>query len=1561
MHCKDGRALELTVLVTVAPGFLSGYTKIVRFLPRYVIVNSLPYPIRLWQDSSIFRPPAADNTADAATTERKWRIANGPSKRSHRKVNQYEALWGRETTLDQRSGLEGMSNTTRAHQSALYVLSAGPSEAIPFTLPDSRGERQLRIGLGGAWNLTASVSADVPGEHTLKVTKSMDLKTTPHVSTRGSPEYEVLVRPGDFGSCANELGLWFETEWGSDRKLIVKAVKKESFAFQETDVHVGDELLSIDHSPVARMTFAEAMGELRNRLQELAENANADSGRSMRRSSLRLVGLGRASNSVSGSAVQAPPLTLRFRTVEERLRRVRLKAAKSNGESSSVRRESDALASVAENPSVSRLAADYIKVELRAVQHSLFLVLREESSIPYRIHNRTIGSTIYYRQRGCEGHPWQLLKPGQSDDYSWEEPLRQKRLTVRVASGNALSPTIGDGSDENDSITDAIGDISEIAKRIEDRRGKRSIVGQIASRKVKDEEDAVFSQSINVRLEEIGFRDVLPCHSDDVGPGNARKTKYLELDVDVEGATRVLVVQDLSVEDDLVQLKRHIERIKSKLVLEEQRQAKLINLKEALERVSRPEEQLVEEAKAVMDDFPEDARIMDCHQIVVEVLEAMGLSPDSFVGTCNPYVEVGVKGGRTTRLFRKRDVRRTYYVRKTVSPTWNSQRFVFDVPKEAASMTRGHSIKVCLRNFRPLGHNHILGAAQIELHSARDESPLEGWFPLAGRTGRHELENPLSHWGRGSIRLRLQWVYTTPALFDYFLQITEKLLSELRDSLDGMELQLKNKQEAEARRRDEVDGFKRVRIHDLLSLSSGQKKRPSITPVKRNKSNRVLSVKKTDQTGVRDEISRFVLTGLPKNGLRAATAGAHVSPAVRASSIRRVESAASPLTQLARENLNKLEDLITERRKTFSRHRLSTRENVERRTTFVHPSGHAWSISVASLKSWPSAQALFRDGDLIATIDGGEIKVAVRNDARRIAGRSEMDVDTQWSISTKLVPERAPFSYVDPAKEIANAYERSRLFFERATDRKIRAVLHTGGWLVIRPFTALNLPDSYSGMFVRIRYGPDILVSECVDARVCPTWHSPYAQPLGNDEEMSTNHRPIYKRRSRSATTRSSDMHIHVAPQKTSGSLRLSVVGEKSHANLHSKTELGIIHLPLGATIAACIDAARGASDGTNSATHSYMRWFPLMDPKDVVPVEGDLGRSLRPPESEKETDSSFHEYFAPCIQLAIVWVPDSEDVESDRIQSPSFGNLPLANPMVTSYFVADVGCLSAALIDSQRAFELVSLSMADIETRYWTTKAKSRMGLSIGWLQIDQQDDEAREPVIFAPTPTDFIGPVIQMLAVKDNARSVSDVITFDFIDVSIAEYDLTLEESILFDLFDFISSVQLRRGFLVKATQSKDDTYGQRAFSSGDSLMKSYDMNDQTDLASLLKGAEAATSSRRLYIEQLFLGVVKVNLSYLKGKKQGWELTSQGMWVEKQLDGGTRRLLGSEVFTNPSSTFHDKSDSLLKWSLLASNEDAGDETTGKSEDEAGLHPARTRTDCAFLQVKRHKICRNY
>jgi C2 domain len=1448
MHCKDGRTLELTAIVSVAPGLLSGYTKVVRIVSRFFVVNSLPYPVRLWQDSSVFRPPGADG-ARPSSTRRAWRLVRQNSRKVRREVNQYETLWGKEAVIDERSKGQ-IPGGSRAHSSALYIASLRQSEIAPFTLPDSRGERQLRLDVGGCWNLTASVSADVPGEHTVMLTRAFDLKLTPHVSTRGSPEYIVKMSPVHVRRYSSELGIWFETDWGNDKKVIVKAVKKESFAFQETDVHVGDELLSIDGDPVSRMSFNDAMTGLRTRLTALAENAKSceqGSGRQLRRSSLRLVGMARGDRSASfGPDAGAPPLVLRFRTVEERLRRVRAKAARASDVNFS---EATGYLDPDHGSDNQRAAADleprFVKIDLRSVQHSYFLVLKEQDAIPYKILNRSRRSTIYYRQKGCDAHPWQCLGPGNSSVYTWEEPLRAKRLSVRVALEKFLVR-------DDDSSSD---DVPDDSTRLQVRRNaERHAAWSSFLRQVKDEEDSIYSPIVNIRLEEIGFKEVLPFHATREGDESSN-ARYLELEVEVQGLSRVLVVDDASTDDNSDSLLHELKCLQTARNAELVRRQALSDLKVKSES---NDDNIYEEATVIMGTFPGSGMITARHQILVEVIEANGLSTDTFAGSCNPYAEVYMKCANAGRLawLKKRDRRKTYYITNTVSPCWKGQVFVFDVSPQAVNATRGYSIKICLRDFRPLGQHKLLGAAQVELHSLRDQNSLVGWFPLAGRTGRHELENPLSYWGRGSVKLRLQWNYSPPAYLDYCILLSERRSFDLDAYAEQISQHLHHMQAAEARRREDLDGFQQVRIRDIVARSSRPRKPPQHhAPLK------------TSTVQPASTIFGNVNSRAP--ALPHASDIAVVAVDDLAAVVRTADVGKSPVrkTTTLKAKVLAIEALMNKTRQT-----VSTRDLTDQTGPAFARCGFSGTFSISSFHSWPAAHVVFRDPDLSAAVVGDEVKVRISEAwINRHAASTQQKTrpeSPQDVICAFELPTAAPNSLTRSLNAYASSFSNSRTAFELAVERKMKTVIHPGGWLVVRPLTALNLSDAYTGMFVKLRYGAEVVVSETVDAKVNPSWD--FSRTLDSDTSQRGRRREALS----SIAVNPNDLHVRVPPQKTSGAMILSVVGERRTAKIQSVKELGVLHLPLGATIAACLDG-RECQDGDqlpSDTTATYLRWFPLMSPGDVAPVEGDYGLSYRPLESEKLSDTAFDEYFAPCIRLALLWIPDSEEHtqdelsegESARIDSPTTNTssngaaqrmAPSIAPVVNHYIVADIGRISAALIDSQRSFELVSAAASDIEFRFWATKAKTRVGVAIGWLQIDQQHDDAREPVILAPTPSDFIGPVIQVLAVQDNSRSKTEIQTFDFIDLSLEEFDLTLEEKILFDLFDFFRSVKLRKGLLVRRSQHPNEDID-TSQTQQSVMMKSNDVSSQPALSDLLFSCDQGrTSERKVYIEQLFL----------------------------------------------------------------------------------------------------------
>ncbi len=127
---------ELGFNVTVPPGRLGQFTKVVQFWPRYVVVNEFEErPIKIVQNSSL-------------------RVAQ--------KV----------------------------------VCSVKPLEQLPFDVPEVWGEKELRLSIGRGWGLSSSFPLDVAGEYSLRFSPYLEWHTLSHVDTRGDPEYDEIIPAG---------------------------------------------------------------------------------------------------------------------------------------------------------------------------------------------------------------------------------------------------------------------------------------------------------------------------------------------------------------------------------------------------------------------------------------------------------------------------------------------------------------------------------------------------------------------------------------------------------------------------------------------------------------------------------------------------------------------------------------------------------------------------------------------------------------------------------------------------------------------------------------------------------------------------------------------------------------------------------------------------------------------------------------------------------------------------------------------------------------------------------------------------------------------------------------------------------------------------------------------------------------------------------------------------------------------------------------------------------------------------------------------------------------------
>ena len=624
---------------------------------------------------------------------------------------------------------------------------------------------------------------------------------------------------------------------------------------------------------------------------------------------------------------------------------------------------------------------------------------------------------------------------------------------------------------------------------------------------------------------------------------------------------------------------------------------------------------------------------------------------------------------------------------------------------------------------------------------------------------------------------------------------------------------------------------------------------------------------------------------------------------------------------------------------------------------------------IRQFRTWTAAQAVFNDDDLEVDVFNNVFYIKL-NDSCVSSGTDEGESDPEFAsfngskseidhvAAAKFrLPKSFPPAMRARSMRFADLLQNSRRQFERACKRSLRAVLNPGGWLTIRPMTALYLPDSCTGMFVKLRYGPEVVISETVEARVSPTWTAdttvqvtPYAHTILSSKpgESAFSYGP-------------SDLQVFIEPQRTSGSLRLSVIGEKLNK---TKVELGVLEIPLGAAINCCVECMEEVRDeqiGSHkslqgSGIPAYVRWFPLMNPKDVVSVDGDLGLSSLPSESEQLRDNMFGRYFTPCIKLALIWQPnDDDDGESRNKAKPAVDVdvIPEA-PVSETYCNADIGRLSFALIDSQRAVELLSLYLDDIDVRYSITETNTRSALFLGSIQIDYQDENAREPVVLAPTPGDNSQPTLQFMAVKDNLRSKTNITSYEYIWLALQEMDLTLEEAWMFEVWEFFM------GIIRRVDVRNMSTFSSRMISSDvdramefavlarstprGSLVEEY--TAEPTLAALLTENQSTSynpAEKKVYVGQLLLGYMKINLSYLKGRRSNWEretglkLGDQGPNVTGITIGARGMIVGRHKGDSLSPVY-------IRWSERTQDEDLYTEGDGKL----------SLTDCPEISIKR-------
>ena len=223
--------------------------------------------------------------------------------------------------------------------------------------------------------------------------------------------------------------------------------------------------------------------------------------------------------------------------------------------------------------------------------------------------------------------------------------------------------------------------------------------------------------------------------------------------------------------------------------------------------------------------------ILHTDQVILEIIEAVSLKAADISGLANPYCEIKLKNhekAMNQSFFSKAATQKTYYCEKTLLPKWYEQKFVMDVPMEAANCLRGYSIAVKVKSFGLLGKDSLLGQTDVQMHSLRNQHELTGWFPLRSHKGESSTDHKC-----GSIRIRMHWIYTAPALLNYFLLLSKGRLEELRKNKEHMQQQLSAVEDkAKVSERSSLIPWSTISSlgKPIRSKSSGHKLRVAPTP-----------------------------------------------------------------------------------------------------------------------------------------------------------------------------------------------------------------------------------------------------------------------------------------------------------------------------------------------------------------------------------------------------------------------------------------------------------------------------------------------------------------------------------------------------------------------------------------------------------------------------------------------------------------------------------------------------------------------------------------------------------
>jgi hypothetical protein len=613
-----------------------------------------------------------------------------------------------------------------------------PDQAAPFHLPERFGDRRFVITMGDGgwdeWKDSCPIDIDRTGSQIFEISNKIHLSRIRHLETRSSKEYTERL------PCQTEIGLWFETSW-SHNEILVKDIKPGLWAALKSHIEKGDQLIAVDEEIVEHMSFDQAMSVLKRAL-----NRNK------------------------------PYFFVTFRTAEEILRQIRAFAKEgTDGSDKGVRNKLWTVPSILNE----ELPADHVQkmlvsVELKHLDASVAICVSQVDTTArpeFRIANNIPTHSIFFKQKGVTGIRWNVVGPGQSIPYYWDQVGMFKVLKMYVGP-NVFIPETEATFEEN--------------------------------------------EKVDVLTSEIGFCIHLPFKDQS---GNTKKFQVL---VDSDGPSRVIKIElDPSRESqlpliteyayckqmianrianihtllDIVSVSSSFSEVQGKVkLIQKQLYDEVIVLPEIL-GIGLNHFQTV--SQKCHSYSPSSLLFWPCltnlNQIYLDISEARDLRR-IVPGRCEDvyvYAALRKTGEGILKTYLSQFWQKSSTHEKSQAPKFHDAKFIMDIPAEADSNPGLYTIVIKVKsattNRGSVLLEPTLGKLEIPLSRLKydevtsdargeEEPELEGWFYLKRRTtyNNHQANNA------GSVKLKVHWVRSADGYATFLRRRLHERLNEFK-------------------------------------------------------------------------------------------------------------------------------------------------------------------------------------------------------------------------------------------------------------------------------------------------------------------------------------------------------------------------------------------------------------------------------------------------------------------------------------------------------------------------------------------------------------------------------------------------------------------------------------------------------------------------------------------------------------------------------------------------------------------------------------------------------------